>query len=70
VTERALDLRPAELSAVVPLVLLLVGLSAWPALISDRSFPHGAAKASIDTGLQASPGYEITQAKTAVGSGP
>jgi NADH-quinone oxidoreductase subunit M len=70
VTERALDLRPAELSAVVPLVLLLVGLSAWPALISQRSFPHGAAKASIDTGLQASPGYEITETKTAVGGAP
>jgi NADH-quinone oxidoreductase subunit M len=70
VTERALDLRPAELGAVVPLVLLLVGLSAWPALISQRSFPHGAARASITTGLRAGPGYSLSQSKTAVGSGP
>jgi len=70
VSERALDLRPAELGAVVPLVLILVGLSAWPALISDRSFPHGAAKQSINTGLQASPSHSITQERTAAEAGP
>ena len=39
VQEDALDLRPLELSLVVPLVALLLFLSAWPALISERSFP-------------------------------
>jgi NADH-quinone oxidoreductase subunit M len=38
VSETALDLRPAELSIVVPLVACLLALSAWPASISDRSF--------------------------------
>jgi NADH-quinone oxidoreductase subunit M len=36
VTERALDLRPAELTILVPLVGLLIFLSAWPAAITDR----------------------------------
>jgi NADH-quinone oxidoreductase subunit M len=39
VTEAALDLRPAELSIVVPLVAILLVLSAWPAAITERSFP-------------------------------
>jgi NADH-quinone oxidoreductase subunit M len=37
VPESALDLRLGELACVVPLVLCLIGLSAWPALISDRA---------------------------------
>jgi NADH-quinone oxidoreductase subunit M len=36
VTESALDLRPAELAIVVPLIGLLLFLSAWPAAITDR----------------------------------
>ncbi len=32
-------MRPFELAIVVPLVALLLVLSAWPASISDRSFP-------------------------------
>ena len=38
VSPAALDLRPAELSIVVPLVACLLALSAWPAAISERSF--------------------------------
>ncbi|HSB39754.1 MAG TPA: NADH-quinone oxidoreductase subunit M [Gaiellaceae bacterium] len=38
VTEAALDLRAAELTVIVPLVALLLGLSAWPAAITERSF--------------------------------
>jgi NADH-quinone oxidoreductase subunit M len=38
VTEAALDLRPAELTVIVPLVALLLVLSAWPAAITERSF--------------------------------
>jgi NADH-quinone oxidoreductase subunit M len=38
VSDAALDLRPAELGFLVPLVALLLVLSAWPAAITDRSF--------------------------------
>ncbi|HKT43698.1 MAG TPA: NADH-quinone oxidoreductase subunit M [Gaiellaceae bacterium] len=38
VDDAALDLRPAELSLVVPLVAALLVLSAWPAGISHHSF--------------------------------
>jgi NADH-quinone oxidoreductase subunit M len=38
VPEAALDLRPAELSVLVPLVGILLVLSAWPAAITDHSF--------------------------------
>jgi len=38
VSEAALDLRPAELTVIVPLVALLLVLSAWPAAITGRSF--------------------------------
>jgi NADH-quinone oxidoreductase subunit M len=34
--ESVLDLRPAELAIVVPLLALLIALSAWPAAISDH----------------------------------
>src|ERR671936_324336 len=37
VSEAALDLRPAELGIVVPLVASLLALSAWPAAISQHS---------------------------------
>lgn len=39
VREEALDLRPGELALVLPLVACLLGLSAWPALVSQSSFP-------------------------------
>jgi NADH-quinone oxidoreductase subunit M len=38
VSDAALDLRPAELALVAPLVSLLLVLSAWPAAISHHSF--------------------------------
>jgi len=38
VAEEALDLRPGELALVVPLVGVLLALSAWPAGISHHSF--------------------------------
>jgi NADH-quinone oxidoreductase subunit M len=37
VRDEALDLRPGELGLVLPLVLTLLVLSAWPAAISDRA---------------------------------
>ena len=48
VPDAALDLRPAELAVVVPLVGVLLGLSAWPAAISQRSFPANQATATIE----------------------
>ncbi len=47
VREEALDLRAAELALVVPLVLALLALSAWPAAISERSFPGDAPATAI-----------------------
>jgi NADH-quinone oxidoreductase subunit M len=38
VTDDALDLRPAELALVVPIVALLLALSVWPAGVSHNSF--------------------------------
>jgi NADH:ubiquinone oxidoreductase subunit 4 (subunit M) len=37
VSDAALDLRSAELAVVVPLVAILLFLSAWPAAISGHS---------------------------------
>ncbi len=39
VRDETLDLRPAELAVVLPLLAALVFLSAWPASITERSFP-------------------------------
>jgi NADH-quinone oxidoreductase subunit M len=61
VSESALDLRPGELAILVPLVAILLFLSAWPASISDRV-----------TGEERQPapsGYAVTQTITAVGTG-
>jgi NADH-quinone oxidoreductase subunit M len=52
ISERALDLRPAELAVVVPLVACLLALSAWPAAISQRSFPGDNAGRAISQGLR------------------
>jgi NADH-quinone oxidoreductase subunit M len=42
VAEGVLDLRPAELAIVVPLVACLLALSAWPGAISDNALEGGA----------------------------
>jgi NADH-quinone oxidoreductase subunit M len=46
VTPEALDLRPAELGAIVPLVACLLALSVWPAAITERSFVGGTSSGS------------------------
>jgi NADH-quinone oxidoreductase subunit M len=51
VPDAALDLRVGELAVVVPLVICLLGLSAWPNLISDRAFGGGQAASSLIAGL-------------------
>jgi NADH-quinone oxidoreductase subunit M len=65
VSESALDLRPAELGFLVPLVALLLVLSAWPAAITDRSFVGGPAAA---TGRQFTapdnPSFTMTEGET------
>jgi NADH-quinone oxidoreductase subunit M len=38
VSDAALDLRPAEIGVIVPLVAVLLALSFWPAAITDHSF--------------------------------
>jgi NADH-quinone oxidoreductase subunit M len=52
VHEDAPDLRRGELTILVPLVALVLFLSAWPASISDRSFPQ---QATEDHGVEALP---------------
>ena len=52
VSDAALDLRPAELGFLVPLVGCLLALSAWPAAITDRSFPGNRAGAAIESQFQ------------------
>jgi formate hydrogenlyase subunit 3/multisubunit Na+/H+ antiporter MnhD subunit len=47
VPEAALDLRPGELAVVVPLVGILLALSAWPASISQHAFPRGGGQRSV-----------------------
>jgi NADH-quinone oxidoreductase subunit M len=51
VTDSALDLRLGELAIVVPLVLCLLGLSAWPNLISGHAFGGNQAETTIVQGL-------------------
>ena len=51
VPDAALDLRLGELAVVVPLLLCLVGLSAWPNLISSRAFGTNHATSAIVKGL-------------------
>jgi NADH-quinone oxidoreductase subunit M len=50
VREEALDLRAGELALVLPLLLVLVGLSVWPALVSESSFPGDNAEQAIAEG--------------------
>jgi len=47
VRDEALDLRPGELALVLPMLLVLLVLSAWPALVSQNSFPANDAARAI-----------------------
>jgi len=53
VTPAALDLRPAELGAIVPLLACLLALSVWPAAITERSFAHDHARTDVNTQFEA-----------------
>jgi NADH-quinone oxidoreductase subunit M len=48
VSDAALDLRPAELGIVVPLVACVLALSAWPAAISERAFSGDDAVGAVE----------------------
>jgi NADH-quinone oxidoreductase subunit M len=52
VREEALDLRAGELALVLPLLLVLVGLSFWPALVSESSFAADHAQQAIARGYR------------------
>jgi NADH-quinone oxidoreductase subunit M len=52
VREEALDLRPVELGLVVPMLLCLLVLSAWPALVSQSSFPSDSAATFVAEGFR------------------
>jgi NADH-quinone oxidoreductase subunit M len=52
VPEAALDLRPAELGMVVPLVACLLALSAWPAAITQHSFAGDHAQQQVSEALR------------------
>jgi NADH-quinone oxidoreductase subunit M len=52
VSDAALDLRPAELGVVVPLVACLLALSAWPAAITAHSFRDDHAQADVAQGFR------------------
>jgi NADH-quinone oxidoreductase subunit M len=47
VSDAALDLRPAELGILVPLLACVLALSAWPAAISERAFPGDEASRAV-----------------------
>jgi hypothetical protein len=53
VPEAALDLRPGELAVVVPLVGILLALSAWPAAISERAFARDQPSTDVATQFRA-----------------
>jgi NADH-quinone oxidoreductase subunit M len=53
VAPEALDLRPAELGVVVPLVACLLALSVWPAAITERSFTGDRPRSDVSSQFEA-----------------
>jgi NADH-quinone oxidoreductase subunit M len=51
VSDAALDLRPGELAILVPLVALLLALSAWPNAVAGHSFAGGGPAGQVSHGL-------------------
>jgi NADH-quinone oxidoreductase subunit M len=60
VPDSALDLRLGELAVVLPLVLCLLGLSAYPNLVSGRAFGGNSAVLSVPTKAALQSGAVIT----------
>jgi hypothetical protein len=67
VHDAALDLRPAELGIVLPLVGCLLALSAWPAAISGNSIGTnvGATLTEVGPSAQARPNDQPPEVRTA-----
>jgi NADH-quinone oxidoreductase subunit M len=57
VTDAALDLRPAEVGVIVPLVACLLALSVWPGAISKHSFAANQAKAAVSSQFRSASGW-------------
>ena len=51
VSDAALDLRTGELAVIVPLVAILLVLSAWPDAISGHSFAGGSGGVQVSSTL-------------------
>jgi len=68
VREEALDLRPGELSLVLPLVACLLALSAWPALVSESSFPSNRAALNVTTNFSAEAVGQAEQVSAQLGA--
>ena len=56
VAPEALDLRPGELGAIVPLLACLLALSVWPAAITERSFAGDRAASAVTNQFRAAAG--------------
>jgi NADH-quinone oxidoreductase subunit M len=56
VSDAALDLRPGELAVVLPLVAVLLALSAWPNAITSRAFGADVKHPSLQSALAETPG--------------
>jgi NADH:ubiquinone oxidoreductase subunit 4 (subunit M) len=52
VSDAALDLRPAELGVVLPMLACLLALSAWPAAITQHSFRGDHGQADVAQGFK------------------
>jgi NADH-quinone oxidoreductase subunit M len=55
VSDAALDLTTGELAVLVPLVAILLALSAWPDAVSGHSFAGGSSGAQISKSFGESP---------------
>jgi NADH-quinone oxidoreductase subunit M len=53
VVDEALDLRPAELGAIAPLLACLLALSVWPAAITERSFAADTPESAVGNQFRA-----------------
>jgi len=77
VPDTARDLRLPELALLVPLVALLIFLSAWPAAVTDHTFGQTGSTPAVKQQLVAAPArgwtayapYNVVRSQTAVGHG-
>ncbi len=73
VAEEALDLRPAELGIVVPLVACLLALSAWPAAVTEHAFAGDRPADAVESRFEAAPNGpsdRLLQGSPALAAGP